>query len=275
MLHPPAKRGAIAAQAGHLAEADVAFRAVEFLAEQVGDERVVTELDQLPPEADLELGHAHHRRHQDDRRPRLAVAAPDEHAFQALAFELMRDGAFLAHAASSNFSAWARASSVIDAPDSMRAISSRRSLSSSFRTVVRVPSSAVALFDPVMVRSPRGDLGRMGDDQHLRLPRQPRQPLADRAGNRAADAAVDLVEDHRRRVPRLGKRDLEREDEARQLAPAGDPGQRSERRTGVGRDFELDPVDARRPGLGGGDRGAEAGGVELQREARRRPRRRA
>ena len=45
------------------------------------------------------------------------------------------------HAASSSLAAWARASSVTAAPDSMRAISSRRSAASSLRTVVRVPSS--------------------------------------------------------------------------------------------------------------------------------------
>src|SRR6185503_11318326 len=45
------------------------------------------------------------------------------------------------HAASSRREAWARASSVIEAPDSIRAISSRRSSSESLRTVVRVPSA--------------------------------------------------------------------------------------------------------------------------------------
>jgi hypothetical protein len=43
------------------------------------------------------------------------------------------------HAASRRREAWARASSVIDAPDSIRAISSRRSSAESLRTVVRVP----------------------------------------------------------------------------------------------------------------------------------------
>ncbi len=100
MLQPPPQRSAVASQPVHLAEAGVARRAAEFLAEQVGDERIVAELDQLPPKADLEVGDAHHRRDQDDRRPRLAVAPADEHAFQLLAFEIVRDRAVLAHAIS-------------------------------------------------------------------------------------------------------------------------------------------------------------------------------
>ena len=85
---PPAQRGAVGLQPVHLAEHRVARGAAEFLAEQVGDEGVVAELDQLPAEADLEVGDAHHGRDQDDRRPRLAVAAADEHALELLAFEI-------------------------------------------------------------------------------------------------------------------------------------------------------------------------------------------
>src|SRR3569833_3893176 len=44
------------------------------------------------------------------------------------------------HAASSSRAAWARASSVIEAPERMRAISSRRSSTLYLRTLVRVPS---------------------------------------------------------------------------------------------------------------------------------------
>ena len=97
MLEPAAKRRAVGLQAGHLAEHRVARRAAEFLAEQVGDEGVVAELDELPAEADLEVGNAHHRRDQDHRRPRLAVAAADEHALELLALELVGNRAFLAH----------------------------------------------------------------------------------------------------------------------------------------------------------------------------------
>ena len=74
--------------------------AAEFPAEQVGDKRVVAELDQLAAEPRFEVRYAHHRRNQDDGRPRLSVAPPDEHALQLLALELMPDRAFLAHAIS-------------------------------------------------------------------------------------------------------------------------------------------------------------------------------
>ena len=84
----------------------------------------------------------------------------------------------------------------------------------------------------------------MGDDQHLAPLGEAGEPLADRAGNRAADAAVDLIEDHRRRASGFGKCNLQREDEARQLAARGNPGQWPEGSTRVGRDFELDAVGA-------------------------------
>jgi hypothetical protein len=63
----------------------------------------------------------------------------------------------------------------------------------------------------------------VGDDQHLRLAGQPMEAFADRAGHRAADAAVDLVEDHGARHALLGQSDLEGQYESRQLAAAGDP----------------------------------------------------
>src|SRR5438094_7532534 len=63
----------------------------------------------------------------------------------------------------------------------------------------------VALLYPVMVRRARGDLRRMGHYEHLRALRKTREPFADGACDRATHAAVDLVEDHRRRAARLGK----------------------------------------------------------------------
>ena len=114
--------------------------------------------------------------------------------------------------------------------------------------------AVVALLDEQMAVAAGGDLRAVGDDEQLRAVRQPVEPLADRAGDRAADAAVDLVEDHRRGAAVLGQRDLEREDEARQLAAAGDPGQRREGRAGIGRDLELDPVAAARRPLRLGER---------------------
>ena len=174
--------------------------------------------------------------------------------------------------------ACARASSVTCAPDSIRAISSRRRASSSVWTLVRVTRPSWLFSISRWRCAARGDLGAVGDDEQLRALRQAVEALADRAGDGAADAAVDLVEDHRPGVAALGQRDLEREDEAGELAAAGDPGQRRERGAGVGRDLELDPVAAARapiaprraarPGSGSGRSRASAA------RARRRPRNR-
>ena len=49
------------------------------------------------------------------------------------------------------------------------------------------------------------DLGRMGDDQDLALLAQALQALADRVGDGAADAGVDLVEDHGGGGPAVGQ----------------------------------------------------------------------
>src|SRR5689334_12225192 len=97
MLQPPAERGPVAPQPRHLAKAHVAGSAVEFLAEQVGDHRIVAELDQLAAEADLEVGDAHHRRDQDYGRARFSIASSDEHALEFLAFEFMAYAAFATH----------------------------------------------------------------------------------------------------------------------------------------------------------------------------------
>src|SRR5690606_33742498 len=95
-------------------------------------------------ETDLQVGHPHDGGDDDDAGQRLARAVGDQHAFQLFAGELVGDvvlvDAFHAYAASISRAAWARASSVIAAPESMRAISSQRSSGESFLTVVRVPS---------------------------------------------------------------------------------------------------------------------------------------
>ena len=69
------------------------------------------------------------------------------------------------------------------------------------------------LFDAEVIGRTGGHLRRMGHDEHLALLGQPGEPLADRARDRAADAAIDLVEDQRARAAFLGERDLECEDE--------------------------------------------------------------
>src|SRR3546814_1797396 len=61
------------------------------------------------------------------------------------------------------------------------------------RAYVGAGDDAVMAFgDQQMLASACGDLRAVGDDEHLRALGQPRQPLADRARHRAADAAVDL-----------------------------------------------------------------------------------
>ena len=55
---------------------------------------------------------------------------------------------------------------------------------------------------------------------------QPRQPLADGVGDRAADAGVDLVEDQRRGRAAVGEHHLQRQHEAGELAAGGDLHQR-------------------------------------------------
>ena len=54
--------------------------------------------------------------------------------------------------------------------------------------------------------------------QDLNVLRQPRQALAAGIGDRAADAAIDLVEDQRRETRRARETDPEREQEPRALA---------------------------------------------------------
>ena len=174
----------------------------------------------------------------------------------------------IAHAASSSRSACARASSVTVAPDSIRAISSRRSASSRARTPVRVttPSWRLAMSKCAAPRA--ATCGLWVTTSNCVAVGEAGEAFADRARHRAADAAVDLVEDHRRGRAFLGQRDLQREDEAAEFAARRDLDQRPERRAGVGGDLELHPVAA-----GGGpvfgrqvaERGAEARRVELQR----------
>lgn len=104
--------------------------------------------------------------------------------------------------------------------------------SSSARTPVRVtvPSLDLAIMKCV---APGRDLRVVCHREQLLASRlsasagKPCQPLADRARHRAADAAVDLVEDDRVGPALFGKRDLQREDEARQFAARGNFGERS------------------------------------------------
>ena len=94
--------------------------------------------------ADLQRLHAHDRRNDDYRGKDTAGSVMHDHMVEGLALIFLAQGTLFAHAASSSRAAWARASSVIAAPDSIRAISSRRSSGVSLRTVVRVAPSSCA-----------------------------------------------------------------------------------------------------------------------------------
>ena len=74
--------------------------------------------------------------------------------------------------------------------------------------------------------------------------RQRLEAAGHRVGDRAADAGVDLVEDQDRRFADGGGERLERQHDARQLAPGGDARQRLRRFARIGGEEELDAVDA-------------------------------
>ena len=162
----------------------------------------------------------------------------------------------------------ARASRVISAPASMRAISSRRSRGAERATRVATRRRRrLVLDDPEVALRARGDLRRVRDRQHLRARGKPRQPLADGVGDRAADARVDFVEHQRRRGVTLRQRHFQRQQKPRQLAARGDLHQRPRPRAGIGLHDELDAVvavggDQRRVAV---DLGGKARALELQR----------
>ena len=98
-----------------------------------------------------------------------------------------------------------------------------------------------------------GQLRQVGHAQHLVIAAcdaisdgQAPQLLADHAAHPPADAGVNLVKDEGRRAVGLGQHRLEGQHQARGLAAGGDAHQRLERLADVGRDQELDPVQAGR-----------------------------
>ena len=161
-------------------------------------------------------------------------------------------------------SAAARASSEIVAPASMRAISSRRAVAGDRLDARRDALAPVhaRLGDEEMRLGLRGDLRRMRDGENLHALGEPRQPPADRLGDGAAGAGIDLVENQRRRRAAIGERHLQRQQEARQLAARGDLHQRPGLRARIGADMEGDAVEAFR-------RDARLVGLERHDEARR------
>ena len=144
------------------------------------------------------------------------VVAPDflrqtrQLALRRIARERLRRRGVVAHSVprASRLSAAARASSVTFAPESIRAISSRRWSSVSNRTRAVAPCSPLALGNAIVTIAAGGDLGRMGHHQDLNIPCEPRQTLADGIGDGAADTAVDLVEDEGREAGGTREADL-------------------------------------------------------------------
>ena len=65
--------------------------------------------------------------------------------------------------------------------------------------------------DSEMACGARGDLRRVGDQQHLRRSREPLKPLADRGRDGAANAAIHFVEHQDGGRARFGKRDFQRQ----------------------------------------------------------------
>ena len=87
---------------------------------------------------------------------------------------------------------------MISAPASMRAISSSRSAGVEGLDGGADALAVAGLGDPPVGVGAGGDLRAVGDDQHLAVAGQALQAQAHRVGHRAADALVDLVEDHQR-----------------------------------------------------------------------------
>ena len=86
--------------------------------------------------------------------------------------------------------------------------------------------------------------GQVRHDEDLGRPRQRGQPAADLDRRLAADPGVDLVEDERRHRPGVGQGDLDGQHHPGQLAARGALGQRPRLGAGVGRQEQLDLVDA-------------------------------
>ena len=95
------------------------------------------------------------------------------------------------------------------------------------------------------------DLGQVGDAQHLAFAAQGAQFLAHDFGDRAADAGVDFVEDHRRHGIEAQGGHFDGQADARQFAARGDLAQRPRRLAGVGGDQEFAAFGALWGGAGG------------------------
>src|SRR5438876_274808 len=94
-----------------------------------------------------------------------------------------------------------------------------------------------------------GDLRQVGDAEHLALLAEASQRPADRLGDAAADAGIDLVENQRADRRSLRRDHLDRQADARELASGGDPRERAQRQARVRGDLELDFLGPRRSGF--------------------------
>ncbi len=112
---------------------------------------------------------------------------------------------------------------------------------------LRARGRAVAVLAHAQVCvSLRRDLRQMGHAQHLTHTAERAQFLSDDLRDRAADAAVDLVEHHAADIVQTQHADLEGQADARQFTAGGDASQRARRLSGIGADQEFAALAALR-----------------------------
>src|ERR1043165_271906 len=114
-----------------------------------------------------------------------------------------------------------------------------------FDADLSAPARAVLADEQVCVREAR-DLRLMRHAEHLVCARERLQLQPDGLGDAPADARVHLVEDNRAREASGTRARLQAEHQARSLAARSDLRQRTQRLACVGREVELDAVEARR-----------------------------
>jgi hypothetical protein len=100
------------------------------------------------------------------------------------------------------------------------------------------------LFDDEVRIGEGRDRGEVGDAENLAMARDVGDGAPDPFRHGAPHAGVDLVEDVEARRTAVGEGALEREQGTRKLAARGDATQRARFDAGVGRDQELDAIDA-------------------------------
>ena len=105
---------------------------------------------------------------------------------------------------------------------------------------------ALALGDPEMQVTERGDLRQMGDDDHLVIFRQRPERLTDDLTRSPADTDIDLVKDQRRRLIGLREDRFQRQHQSRRLTAGRDPAERFQSFAGVRRDEKRDTIHAGR-----------------------------